>query len=625
MRRLTPEIVLLLLGGLAFLPCAAQPEESRGADGPRLILTPELRDRVRAAIARGGTHRAIFELLKAQTDRGEGWFDRNSGNWNYGRSYRAVSAAAMYQFTGQRRYCDLAYTQLQDIYGDPDPDRRLPTEGYGLGRATVGLGLAFGYDWCRTAWNLKERAWAEERMTEALDAWPLYRHANLEAEHRGSNWVSVCRGGELLLMLGARQELRRAARFTELKEDLRRHMANFDELGVSQEGIGYTAYGGIFLMRALWALRAVGDQTLEQEAARHAWWKQAMYSGALGAIQGKRSFLMSGVGGPGIGDEGWTSLLIPFVPPQHLPHYLFWYDRHMGLLSPEPQFEAQRDGRVWALLAYPVDVQPADPTDVLPKAVSGAQGLTLFRNHWRDEGDILVSVHADTQWHSHAWDQPEALQIGLLTQGTLFIAGPNKDREREKFSKPLIGGRVTTAAQGPQGTGALREFTAAPGGGSVTVEGGTQYAALGVRIVRNVQVGFFSDRSAVLLVTDDLALAGGAELRNGVRVRWQIRSLAEGAGGDLRSVRQPKARAAVVPLLPEGAVIRGRAPGALGFDVSEGVRRIAVAILVGSSLPAPKASRSANAVRWKAGDWEVMVPLEGKPVLRLVGAGGKRR
>jgi hypothetical protein len=296
----------------------------------------------------------------------------------------------------------------------------------------VGAGFAYAYDWCRDAWHLEQSRWVEQKLRAGLDAWLTFQHANVEAEHKGSNWVSVCGGGELIEMLALRLEGERAERYALIKRDLLQHMRNFDDLDVSQEGIGYTGYGGIFLVRALLALRSVGDTDLEAEAARHAWWKQAMYSGTFADQGGGRTWLMSGVSNSGIGDGGWASLLFAFVPRDQVAFCKWWYERHLGRLSPDPserRSDPRREGPVWAILYYSADVAERDPTGVYPAAVAGSGGLVFFRNRWKDAGDVLLFLHADTQWHSHAWDQPEALQFDLYAYGTSFAGGPEKTRK----------------------------------------------------------------------------------------------------------------------------------------------------------------------------------------------------
>lgn len=526
---------------------------------PRLILTPERAAELRNAIAQPDTpHARIFAMLKRQVES-EPWFDPDSSNWNYGRGYHATAAAFLYQLTGEKQYCQTSFQTLSDIHAKPDPDRRLPEEGYGLSRATVGAGFAFAYDWCGEAWSAAQREAVHAVLVRSLNLWMEFRHANLEARHRGSNWVSVCRGGELLMLIGAGLEKERAARYAFLKDELRHHMENFDELGVSQEGIGYTGYGGIFLLRALLALRALGDHALEAEAARHAWWRQAMYAGSFLARPGVgRVFLMSGVGGPGIGDEGWASLLLAFAPKEHQKHFLFWYDRHAG-----PDYDPRREGRVWALLNYPIGVAAQDPTGRMPIAVTGSAGLTLFRDRWKDAGDILVSLHADTHHHSHAWDQPEALQINLFANGRLWLGGPGKEREPRSFSKPLVDGR-----QGDQKlTGESRGFAVEGRRAWAAAGGGAQYRALGVEHAeRRVDVDF-SGNPAVIRVRDRLA---SSTLR---RFAWNGRfgedpMRVEFAGEEFALTAPGGARLPGRLLAPPG--LASSSPGELRLEVEAG-------------------------------------------------------
>ncbi|HBY63416.1 MAG TPA: hypothetical protein DEH78_26630, partial [Solibacterales bacterium] len=473
---------------------------------PRLLLTPDRAVEIRrlAAVA-GSPHEAMLRQLRAQVDS-----PLEDDNRNYQRAYRATSAAFLSQITGEARYCSLAYQALRDVYRDTTPESLLPDQGYGLARATVGLGFAFAYDWCRDAWPAGATAWVESKLAAALAAWPAFRHANVEAPHKGSNWVSVCRGGELIALIALRRETTDAARYRLLKNDLRAHMRNFDELGVSQEGVGYTGYGGIFLLRALLALRSIGDLELEAEAARHAWWKQAMYSGSFAKDGGYSRWLMSGVSGDGIGDEGWASLLFAFTPAGEQPYFTWWYQRHHS------RFDYRREGPVWAMLYYPAAVAPRDPTPVFPKAVSGAAGLTFFRNRWQDAGDILVSFHADAQWHSHAWDQPEALQWQLFALNTLYAAGPVKTREPANFTTLLVDGRHVAEGRRGGTTGRLVSFAPTPEGGIAVADGGTQYESLGVGVTRSFEVRFLDGNRAVIRVRDEIRSAAPH------RYSWQI-------------------------------------------------------------------------------------------------------
>ena len=79
----------------------------------------------------------------------------------------------------------------------------------------------------------------------------------------GSNWVAVCRGGELMMILGIGEQAIRSTRVNILLNDLRTHLQNgHDVIGGTQEGIGYAGYGGIFLLPAIYASRDAGFNLL---------------------------------------------------------------------------------------------------------------------------------------------------------------------------------------------------------------------------------------------------------------------------------------------------------------------------------------------------------------------------
>ncbi len=480
---------------------------------PRLHLTESKVRALRQQVARpGSAHAQMLERLRALAARD------TAAAGNYERAYVATGAAMLARISGEKAWCAKAYRALRESDEVQGAERYTPEEGYGLARATVASGFAYAYDWCTGDWAASERDWVRAKLQASLVAWVAFRHANVEAPHRGSNWVAVCRAGELLALLALGEETRHADRFAQIKEDLRLHMTNFDEYGVSQEGIGYTGYGGIFLLRALLALRAIGDRTLEEEAARHAWWKQAMYSGTFASAGGGRLWMGSGVSANGIGDEGWASLLLAFPPPAERPYFQWWYERHAGLradLPAERRWDWRREGVVWALLFYDERVREKDPSGHYPAAIAGRHGLLLARNRWRDDDDILVSLAADTAWHSHAWDQPEALQWRLIGFGQSFVVGPEKNRGGRYFSSVTVDGEaVAPKARGT--TGRLESFRVEGRQIRATAGGGTQYESLGVTARREMEIDFAADSGATIRLRDTLRAASPREFA------WQL-------------------------------------------------------------------------------------------------------
>ncbi len=498
---------------------------------PRLFITPARLAEIRQAIGvEGSHHREAFNALREKVDQNDiRLFGATETNWNYARAYLAQSAAFLYQLTGEPRYATQAFGVMQDILLQSDPDRRGPDNNYrktdpdgrgidtnyGLSRATVGQGLAYAYDWCYPAWTAAQRQFVKDHLDRALDAWETYRHANMESEHRGSNWVAVCRGGELVMLLAAYRDQQRPARLGFLKDELHRHIRNgYTPSGFTQEGIGYCAYAGLFLLPAVYALESTGDPSLREAIRDRHWWKWLMFAGSFLTKDGHPMVLQSGVAGEYGDQQGWPSLLLPSVAPQHLPHYLYFYDRYTGWQAPGTpgqKYEPHRAGTVWSLLYYPQGTTAVDPTG-LPAfrgLADDSAGVYYFRNRWRDPGDVHLSLLADTRHHSHAWDQAEALQLTLNGLGTGWISGPGKERNDSLFSTLLVNGRNHLPRKGTSHTGAGGRATFRPdGGGYAVVSGGQKYDSLGVRLAkRHLEVRFPAEVPALLSVRDQVESA----------------------------------------------------------------------------------------------------------------------
>ena len=495
---------------------------------PRLFITPARLTEIRQAIGvTGSHHQEALDALREKVDQNDiRRFGATETNWNYARAYLAQSAAFLYQLTGEPRYATQAFGVVQDILLQPDPDRRGPDNNYrktepvgrgidtnyGLSRATVGQGLTYAYDWCYPAWTETQRQFVKDHLNRALDAWETYRHANLESEHRGSNWVAVCRGGELVMLLAAYRDRQRPARLHFLKDELHRHIRNgYTPSGFTQEGIAYCAYAGLFLLPAVYALESTGDPSLREAIRDRHWWKWLMFAGSFLTKDGHPTVLQSGVAGEHGDGQGWPSLLLPSVAPQHLPYYLYFYDRYTGRKAPGTsgqKYEPHRAGTVWSLLYYPQSIPAVDPTGhaAFRGLADDSAGVYYFRNRWWDSGDVHLSLLADARHHSHAWDQAEALQLTLNGLGTGWISGPGKERNDSLFSTLLVDGRNHLPRRGTSHTGGPgRAVFGSDGGGYAGVSGGQKYDSLGVMSAkRHLEVRFAAEVPALLSVRDQV-------------------------------------------------------------------------------------------------------------------------
>ncbi len=474
----------------------------------RLGLTADRLASVRKAIDDPAeTRHAIYRALRASVD------SPKQPDAAIDPFFSAIRASLLHKLTAEPRYAAQAYQHLRGAYtSDPAPHQAdWPV------RAAASLGLAYTWDWSAGA-SAADRAWLKDRITEMLAAWPAYQHEDLTPGLEGLSAHAACRGSELVLLLAAGEETRQSSRYRALKQDLLLHMQRFDEIGASSEGSVYPANGGTYLLRALLALRDVGDLELEAEAAKHAWWRQAMYSGAfsLRPDGAQRNWLMSGAGGPSIGDAGWASLLLAFVPRPNVPYFLWWYEHHAGAASPGDEnlrYDPQADGRVWALLLYPEQTPMLDPTGVFPSGIRGTSGQVLIRNRWRNRSDIQIAIHAGAPLSSNLPGPSETFRLQVLAHGETWIGGPDTPANPGEASTLLVDGQAPasptpTLSTIPTGAktqgGSIRSAEFWLDGAYVVLDGGEAYRSLGVdQAERHVLVHFHPASDDLLLNTLD--------------------------------------------------------------------------------------------------------------------------
>ncbi len=471
----------------------------------RLFLDSARLNNARTAVQKAGSHQQVaFEAIKARVEKND-WrvYDSNlsDGNWNYARAWLAREASFLYRMTGVQSYAQIAFDALYAIHNDRDPDGRTPESGDGLARAATGMGFALAYDWAASGWSQTQKDYVRGKIVSALNSWPNYGHPNFVSPY-GSNWVAVCRGAELVMTLAVGEEQARAARFTNLKFWLSEHIKTaYGNTGLSQEGHAYLSYAGGFLMPAIYALRSVGDTTLEAAVSTVNFDQLPLYAGVFDAQQ---SSLQFGVGNIGFDAEGLTSFLLDNTAPARQAYYQYFYDRYRGLANPAAagdKFDHRRAGTVWSVLYYPTESKGINPTGVLPAAIQDTEkGGYLFRNRWQDANDVLVSLVGDFERHHRSWDQPEAFAMGLHAYDTHYFGGPTTQTGAQFFSKLLVDGKVGDAAT----TGARDFFEARSNGGYAIVDGGNTYKNLGIdQSKRHLLVDFSGNVGSALLSTMD--------------------------------------------------------------------------------------------------------------------------
>jgi len=167
---------------------------------------------------------------------------------------RVLNLGTCYRLTGEERYADRLWTELDAVAGFPDWN---PSHFLDTAEMTAAFGV--GYDWLRAYWSEAEAArLADATVDHGLSpALPGYRSEepppDLRWMHGDNNWNTVCNGG---LTLGALALLGDDHGHGDLpseviegaRESVRRPFAAVGPNGGWEEGIGYWGYNAKYLV-----------------------------------------------------------------------------------------------------------------------------------------------------------------------------------------------------------------------------------------------------------------------------------------------------------------------------------------------------------------------------------------
>ena len=465
---------------------------------PRLFITPARLAVIRQQAAVKGSHHQLalaqLQAAVAKTEEGDG------DEGKYGPGYKAVQLATLCVVAEdpaeQKKYADAAYKWIIGW---------TKTGSKTLGKSMEAKSLALAYDWIYPVWTQEQRTNVRARVAAAAAALEQVTHSNLGGD-RTSNFVGVIRVAELLARLALGTEVK-DARVQFLAGELKTHFQNaWGDLGVTQEGGNYTEYPAGFSVPAALALKELGAPALFEEAIKHEHWKLMMYSRSF-QPQYNHSIAW-GVGYGSNNSEGLASLILAMCPPDQLPYYLWFYDRHMGRLAmgePQHRFDTDRGTTAWSLLLYPADVKAKDPTGVFPTAVADKKrGYVFYRNRWQDADDVIGGIFAQHHKDVKGWSQPEQLAMGLLGFGSRFMGGCAKNSPAQYSSTLLVDGKYDDK-DATERMGKLVAFEPTKTGVYVIVQGGQMFEKLGAKeAVRHLLVEFLPDGSALIATLDRL-------------------------------------------------------------------------------------------------------------------------
>ena len=447
-----------------------------GGEHPRLFFRrsdlPRLRQR-----AETPEGKAIVRRLRLLLNGGDGESMPTQYNPNRGKQSRDGSGASanapagmytishaagfglLYQLTGEKKYADLGRQCMQKAFDEyRDRDNRYSFRyPYGALRAGPSLGwTAAGYDLCYDGWDDDFR----KKVALAIQNYNEGRNMSLAELVRGSrhrpasnHWGMQVGGGALAVLAILNDPGVDAKKIAPLLKESRRAMIRnvtegFGDHGWFAEGDGTGVMAShITYLPAIQAWRVAGGQDFCTPRPNVRW---TVLKFVLLTIPrgGKPDFpkrgayphnvwSRQGMSGTGTFCEGFGIVTDP-----EKTALLWLYNRASRGQDVEAGAPCETSSEyphraVLALVNWPFGMKEGDPMDSVPPAVGDEKfDFYAFRNRWRDENDILVSVQtrdtrgnhrANTRGDVEVWALGRKMKWGRLKADSITCFKPAAD------------------------------------------------------------------------------------------------------------------------------------------------------------------------------------------------------
>jgi len=357
--------------------------------------------------------KAILARLRKQLNGSDGQSLNKREMWTMSH---VAGYGFLYTVTGDKRYADLGKQAMeQSISGAKrKDDTRYAFKGAdGALRAGPALGWnALGYDLCYNGWDEAYR----NRVRDALQNYNDGANKSLAELARGSrhgphsNHWGMQIGGAAMALLALMNDpgvdMAKLKPLLEVNEKcmIRKLTEGFGDDGYFKEGDGTGSMGYIAFVPAIQAWRVAGGKDFYNPRPNAQWVTLRWILGGIVKDDGtilfhKRDGYKHNVWTrDGISGGNYFGIGFGVATPIQKAAWLWYYNKYFKALdakngTPYDTLSYYPHHSILSFVNWPLDIKPRDPAECIPRASTGKTfGYCMFRNQWKDENDIVVTV-----------------------------------------------------------------------------------------------------------------------------------------------------------------------------------------------------------------------------------------
>jgi hypothetical protein len=328
-------------------------------------------------------------------------------------TWHGAGYGMLYQLSGERKYADLARKAVQLAFdGKVDRDNRYAwiSPGTGLRAGSVLTAIALAYDLCYDAWpddfRRKVALEIQDYHKKDPDGGTTITLTYLagrtgyppSSNHYGAHMGAAAAVLGILGDPGTDTELLQQ-RLAELERNLPRILSQgFGDRGWYSEGPHPARVSSnCGLQEVLMALRSAAGRDYVR-ARPNAQWITLRWIMEVVPVGGRPHFPSRGVygteqfDGSGQSHSGDIAYGFGTIDEKYKPALLWVYKHFIEPDRANYGANTYPHRAIAALVNWPVGVEPANPAEVMPKAVADTiHGYFVSRNRWQDDKDIVIT------------------------------------------------------------------------------------------------------------------------------------------------------------------------------------------------------------------------------------------
>jgi hypothetical protein len=407
----------VLVGGLAageetpwpaLVPGWKAPEPG---EHPRLLFRkgdiPALRDR--ATTPEG---QAILKRLRQQLNGSDGESVGPPEMWTMSH---VAGFGFLYVITGDRKYAELGRQAMEQSFAGAKrkEDTRYAFKGAnGALRAGPALGWhALGYDLCYNGWDEAYR----NKVRDALLNYNDGPNKSLEELVRGSrhgphsnHWGMQIGGGAMAILAlmndpGVDRSKISPLLQTSQKCFTRKLTEGYGDGGYFKEGDGTGSMGHIAFLPAMQAWRVAGGRDFYSPRPNGQWPSLRWLLGTVVRKDGtilfhKRDGYPHNVWAGGLSGGNYFGIAFGLATLPQKAAWLWFYNHHfkekdLKAGTPYDTGSYYPHHSILSFVNWPFGMKEVNPAECIPRAsVDHTYSYCMFRNHWQDESDIVITV-----------------------------------------------------------------------------------------------------------------------------------------------------------------------------------------------------------------------------------------